>query len=534
MGWTSASAQATTDETPPVTCGLNLSAGAKAVADACTEDLASWPADDIEYRGFMLTSRGNALSVMGQPQRALADLDAAIALRPDYPEAWAARGQHRFVAGDYVHAIADFDRAIILDPDLVAAYAGRADAKLRSGDPQGAVEDAKTALKLHGGAVQAYGTLAMVSLRGGDPKLALEQVNTGLELSPENFRLLWIRASIYAALDQPEDLLADVEAMLKQRPADAAALLMRASSRMRSGELDKALVDLDAVIKAAPDNVQAHGMRAILLAYKGEAAGAMAETEVLVRLDPAIGQLIKAQVLVQLKREPEAMAAYEASIAAKPTAEAYFSRANLWEDKDRERQIADLTQALALDPGFSQARGARALAYARAKRQDEAIADAALTLKTSPDQLDALHAQVIVFDELNDDARLIATLDRLIPLSEPHQSLFNLRCWSLATSGGDLVKALADCKEAVRLAPKVGGYWDSLAMVHLQAGRWDEAIADYDTALKLNPKIATSWYGRGVARLRKGQAAEGQADLTAARAINAKVDAEFARYRLIP
>jgi cytochrome c-type biogenesis protein CcmH/NrfG len=75
--------------------------------------------------------RGFAYYLKGDGERAIADYTRAIALRPNYPKAYNSRGvvymSHGYSAAK---AVADFDRAIALKPDFRYAYINRANARL--------------------------------------------------------------------------------------------------------------------------------------------------------------------------------------------------------------------------------------------------------------------------------------------------------------------------------------------------------------------------------------------------------------------
>jgi tetratricopeptide (TPR) repeat protein len=98
---------------------------------------------------------------------------------------------------------------------------------------------------------------------------------------------------------------------------------------------------------------------------------------------------------------------------------------------------------------------------------------------------------------------------------------------------GRLEEALADCNEALRLAPDDPATLDSRGFTYLKLGRFEQAIGDYDAALARNPRASGSLYGRGLARLRLQNDPEGgRADLAAAKALDPGVAAEFASYGL--
>jgi len=80
-----------------------------------------------------LNNRGLAWAERGDRAAALADLDRALQLDPNYADALGNRGVVKGERGDYDGAIADFDAALRLAPAFAAARAGRADALFRRG-----------------------------------------------------------------------------------------------------------------------------------------------------------------------------------------------------------------------------------------------------------------------------------------------------------------------------------------------------------------------------------------------------------------
>jgi tetratricopeptide (TPR) repeat protein len=93
------------------------------------------------------TARGTMYRVEGQWDRALADLDRAIAVSPTM-DAYYQRGQVYHQQGNYAQAMEDFDRSIDQKPDAPYVYRARAVTRLRLGDELGAQSDETTADRL--------------------------------------------------------------------------------------------------------------------------------------------------------------------------------------------------------------------------------------------------------------------------------------------------------------------------------------------------------------------------------------------------
>lgn len=95
----------------------------------------------------LYASRGAAWANKGEADRAIADFDAALKLRPSYPYALHARGVESTVRGDYTRALADLDSAVKLDPQSHGARFARGRLLFYQGESARAVADMEAAFK---------------------------------------------------------------------------------------------------------------------------------------------------------------------------------------------------------------------------------------------------------------------------------------------------------------------------------------------------------------------------------------------------
>ncbi len=119
-------------------------------------------------------NRALAYDDAGRGEEAIADYNAALALKPGNVEAYNNRALLKAAQGAYAEAIADYNRAIEIDPLYAIAYNNRGLAYRSIGDTEKAIEDLKRAIEIDRGMTAAYGNLAEVYAETGDMLKAAE------------------------------------------------------------------------------------------------------------------------------------------------------------------------------------------------------------------------------------------------------------------------------------------------------------------------------------------------------------------------
>lgn len=155
--------------------------------------------------------RANAWHVKKDYDRAIADYDASIRIEPNRASVLANRGGAKVAKGDYAQGIADATRAIEIDPGLAPAYVTRGMAKRRTGDLEGAIADWTHAIELDPKLATAYDQLAWVwataehqALRDG--RRAVESAKKACELTQwKNPTYLDTLAAAYARASNFEE-----------------------------------------------------------------------------------------------------------------------------------------------------------------------------------------------------------------------------------------------------------------------------------------------------------------------------------------
>lgn len=162
----------------------------------CTVIIAS-TSESPRNKAAAYNNRGNAYQDSKDLDRAIADFDAAIRLRPDYALAYSNRGNAYSRRKDYARAIASYDEAIRIDPNQASAYNNRCFALAAAGgDLQQAIRDCDMALMLRPGFACALGSRGFAHFRAGALEPALADLDAALKADGKSAPWLYLRGII--------------------------------------------------------------------------------------------------------------------------------------------------------------------------------------------------------------------------------------------------------------------------------------------------------------------------------------------------
>jgi tetratricopeptide (TPR) repeat protein len=189
---------------------------------------------------------GDAYGHKGNYDREIADENKAIALRPDYGNAYYNRGNAYDDKGDFDRAIDDYSKAIELNPQDADAYYSRGVAYRHKGDYDHAIDDTSKAIELspNAGALRAddwadcKSVWTVLAIRGCSNIIkAGHQSRDELQTAYSN------RGLAYRAEDDYNRAIADYDKAIGLDPRDGLDYMERAFAYEKKGDLTKALTD---------------------------------------------------------------------------------------------------------------------------------------------------------------------------------------------------------------------------------------------------------------------------------------------------
>ncbi|MBR1246084.1 tetratricopeptide repeat protein [Bradyrhizobium sp. AUGA SZCCT0169] len=184
---------------------------------------------------------------------------------------------------------------------------------------------------------------------------------------------------------------------------------------------------------------------------------------------------------------------------------------------DNHRAIADLNEAIRLDPKLAMAFNNRGAAYNEQGDNERAIADFNEAIRLDPKFVMAFNNRGNAYSDQGDNDRAIADYNETIRLDPKFARAFQNR-GSAYHDKGDNDRAIADYNEAIRLEPKHAKAFLGRGIAFSAKGDNDRAITDFDAAIRLDPKSSLPYFARGRSYLFTGSAEKALADLDQASA----------------
>lgn len=167
---------------------------------------------------FEYIERAHLRRSLGQKEASLQDYTQALAITPDYPEAYFARALAKAEFGDFAEAIADYDYAIALKPQFTYAYYARGVVRYRLRDLQGARADFDEALRQRPTFAQVYYNRGLLSYAQGRYNEALSDLSQAIQLDSRLYLAYYTRGLVYYSLQQFEKAIEDYTLALQKKP----------------------------------------------------------------------------------------------------------------------------------------------------------------------------------------------------------------------------------------------------------------------------------------------------------------------------
>ena len=182
-------------------CTGRTGASAEERVRACSSLIDS-RAFDGDQLAILYTSRGSAWRAQGNLDRALADQNEAVSLKPDSPIVRFNRAVTWQSKQQTDRAISDYSETIRLAPNFAMAYKNRGDTYFAMADYDRAIADYDSALGLQPQYADAVARRGLAKLQKGDPSGGNADIRAAREIDPAITRVLFGPSGITSSLGQ--------------------------------------------------------------------------------------------------------------------------------------------------------------------------------------------------------------------------------------------------------------------------------------------------------------------------------------------
>ena len=178
---------------------------------------------------------GTRLYKIARYNQAILSFDRAVALKPDFSDAYLFRGRSYEQDSKPEEAMRDFTKVIELRPSDPAGWTGRSALYLDRNNYRAAIFDAAQAIAIDPKLAAAYNLRGISYRKNGDLKKSRDDLNRAVELDPsaDNY---YQRGTTYQALDEHKLAIADFDLVIKMIPDLATAFFSRSASRHAIGD----------------------------------------------------------------------------------------------------------------------------------------------------------------------------------------------------------------------------------------------------------------------------------------------------------
>ncbi len=210
-----------------------------------------------------------------------------------------------------------------------------------------------------------------------------------------------------------------------------------------------------------------------------------------------------AAITKQITEEQKSTASEAAPVeATQLTAEEWFERG--YKSTDTDEKIHYYTEAILLNPDFSNAYCNRGVNYQHKGDLESAVADFNEAIRLKPDYANAYNNRGAARSLKSDIDGAIKDFNEAIRLKPDLASAYFNRALS-RNEKEDLDGAIQDYTEVIRLRPDYFQAYGNRGFVFSNQGALDLAINDYSDAIRITQNDALPYYYRGNARHNKGQ-----------------------------
>jgi tetratricopeptide (TPR) repeat protein len=263
---------------------------------------------------------GLALWKAGDLPDAVAQLEQALRLKPDFAEAHNNLGSVLMEQGRLGEAVGQYEEALRLKPEHAEAHNDLGSALVQLGRLPEAIEHYEQAVRLKPDLAEAHNNLGNALDQSHRPREAIGQYEQALRIDPNLAEAHYNWAVALVELGRLPEAIGHYEQALRSQPDYAKAHNNLGAILMAEGRLTEAIGHYEQALRSQPDYAEAHNNLALALAQEGRLPEAIEHWQDALRIKPdyAGAHYRLGLALEQTGRVQEAIQHYEQALRIQP------------------------------------------------------------------------------------------------------------------------------------------------------------------------------------------------------------------------
>lgn len=312
------------------------------------------------------------------PSGSIVLMKSALEKDPNYLDARYQLALAYTATGKYEQAEREFQKVLRQSPSYPGMKMSLAKLHIAVRKPDAAISEVLAYLKEKPGSPEALETLGLAYALKRDMVQAEKYLLLALKEEPGRISAQLELATVHLAGNRPDDAREILGRVLKSDPNNMRANYLLAAIEIAAGNKDAAIAIFQKIAAAHPTDSEALYKAGLVYLEKGdivkaEALGAQLSKNFPKRAD---GPRLTGLVQYQKKKLTEAITALQASIALRPSLEAYyFLGLSFYGRGDLESALSQFRKILDVNPSFTRARILSATILLQQRRIDDAIVE---------------------------------------------------------------------------------------------------------------------------------------------------------------
>lgn len=231
-------------------------------------------------------NRGDALDELKRHQEAIESYDKAVAIKPDYHQAWYNRGYALGELKRYQEAIESYDKAIAIKPDYAYAWYNRGISLRKLERYQEAIESYDKAIAIKPDYSYAWYNrgYALDELKRYEE--AIESYDKTIAIKPDYYKAWYNRGYALDELKRYEEAIESYDKAIAIKPNHADAWINRGISLRKLKRYQQAIESYDKAITIRPDYADAWNNRGYALEQLKRYKEAIESYDKAIKLNP--------------------------------------------------------------------------------------------------------------------------------------------------------------------------------------------------------------------------------------------------------